>query len=189
MQKHLEKYVKTYKMLDENFCKDICKKLNYDDFERHSFKTYTDSTEYSDIDPAYSSADNHIDIDTYKIIMDQYYTVLEKYVNELDFTWFSGWNGYSPPKFNWYTEGTAMKNHCDHIHSLFDGNPRGIPTLSMITTIYNNCEGGEFCMFDDYKPYNIDVGEVIIFPSMFLYPHEVKTVKKGERITMVSWVY
>ena len=189
MKTDLKKYVKIYKMLDKDFCENLTDQLNQEGFNRHSFRSYDDTIEHSDIDPTYSSADNQIDIKTYNIIMDQYYNVLEQYVNELKFPWFSAWNGYSPPKFNWYQEGTAMKNHCDHIHSLFKGNPRGIPTLSMITTVYNNCEGGEFTMFNTDTIYNINVGEVIIFPSIFLFPHEVKPIKKGKRISMVSWVY
>ena len=188
MKTELTEYVKIYKMLDKNFCKNLVETLDSNGFNRHKFRKYNDSVEYSDIDPKYSSADNQIGIETYNKIMDQYYNVLERYMNELKFPWFSAWNGYSPPKFNWYEEGTAMKNHCDHIHSLFEGNPRGIPTLSMITTIYNNCEGGEFVMFED-QTYSIDIGEVVIFPSIFLFPHEVKTVIKGKRISMVSWVY
>lgn len=188
MKTHLENYVKIYPMLDKEFCDNIVKNLKSEHFNRHSFRTYNDDLEHSDIDPKYASADHQMNVETYNIIMDKYYEVLGKYVKDLDFSWFSRWNGYSPPKFNLYEEGTAMKNHCDHIHSLFDGSPRGIPTLSMITTLHNDCEGGEFMMFEN-KEYKIAVGEVIIFPSIFLFPHEVKTVTKGKRISMVSWTY
>jgi len=33
------------------------------------------------------------------------------------------------------------------------------------------------------------IGEMIIFPSNFLFPHEIKPIKKGTRYSFVSWVY
>ena len=49
-------------------------------------------------------------------------------------------------------------------------------------------EGGEFIMFDDYK-IPLKTGDVVIFPSVFLYPHKVEPVKKGTRYTYISWVW
>ena len=81
-----------------------------------------------------------------------------------------------------------MKEHCDHITDLFEGEKRGIPTLSIIGGLNDNYSGGEFVMFKD-KEYKFKKGDIIIFPSNFLYPHEVKLVTKGTRYTYVSWVY
>ena len=52
----------------------------------------------------------------------------------------------------------------------------------------NDYEGGEFVMFDDYE-IKFKSGDLIIFPSIFLYPHLVKPVKKGTRYSFVSWVW
>ena len=49
-------------------------------------------------------------------------------------------------------------------------------------------KGGEFIMFDDYE-IKFKAGDLIIFPSVFLYPHLVKPVKKGIRYSFVSWCY
>ena len=32
-------------------------------------------------------------------------------------------------------------------------------------------------------------GDILIFPSNFMYPHRVEPVKKGIRFSFVSWVY
>ena len=39
----------------------------------------------------------------------------------------------------------------DHIHSIFDGNIKGIPVLSVVGLLNDNYEGGDFVMFEDYK--------------------------------------
>ena len=40
-----------------------------------------------------------------------------------------------------------MAEHCDHISSLFDGQIKGIPMLSVVGQLNDNFEGGEFVMF------------------------------------------
>ena len=81
-----------------------------------------------------------------------------------------------------------MKEHCDHIYELFDGKIKGVPILSVIGSLNNNYKGGELVMFED-KEYKIKAGEILIFPSNFLYPHKVLPVTKGTRYTYVSWVF
>ena len=81
-----------------------------------------------------------------------------------------------------------MAKHCDHIKDMFDGDRKGIPTLSVVGLLNDNFEGGEFVMFDDYI-IKLKQGDVLIFPSNFLYPHKVNPVKKGIRDSFVSWVW
>jgi predicted 2-oxoglutarate/Fe(II)-dependent dioxygenase YbiX len=47
-------------------------------------------------------------------------------------------------------------------------------------------EGGDFLMFDG-KKLNLSAGDIVIFPSNFLYPHAVTTVTKGTRYSFVAW--
>ena len=75
-----------------------------------------------------------------------------------------------------------------HIHTIFDGKIRGVPSLSVLGALNDNYEGGEFIMFDN-KEYKIKAGQVLIFPSSFMFPHKVEPVTKGIRHTYISWVY
>jgi len=59
--------------------------------------------------------------------------------------------------------------------------------LSIIGVLNDDYEGGEL-MFHD-KEYETKTGDVVIFPSNFLYPHMVNPVTKGTRYSFVSWVY
>jgi predicted 2-oxoglutarate/Fe(II)-dependent dioxygenase YbiX len=49
-------------------------------------------------------------------------------------------------------------------------------------------EGGEFIMFQDHE-IKLKKGDLLIFPSVFLYPHKVEPVKKGIRYSFISWVW
>ena len=112
------------------------------------------------------------------------YIVIEKLGGEA----FDGWKGFSQIRFNRYNKNQIMSKHCDHITSLFTGDIRGIPILSIVGVLNEDYQGGEFIMFDDYE-IKFKAGDLIVFPSIFLYPHLVKPVKQGTRYSFVSWCY
>jgi predicted 2-oxoglutarate/Fe(II)-dependent dioxygenase YbiX len=96
--------------------------------------------------------------------------------------------GYSGIRFNRYETGTEMRLHCDHIHDMFDGERRGIPTLSIVGALNDDYKGGEFVMWED-TVIDLPTGSVLVFPSIFMYPHHVNQVTEGCRYTYVSWVW
>ena len=81
-----------------------------------------------------------------------------------------------------------MAEHCDHIIINEAGTRKGIPVLSIIGSLNNDYEGGEFIMFQD-EEIKLKQGDLMIFPSIFLYPHRVEPVTKGVRNTFVSWAW
>jgi len=122
-----------------------------------------------------------------KEIHDLIWKALEKYIlKKFKNKYHKGWSGFSGVNFNRYRNNQLMTKHCDHIKSLFEGERRGIPVLSMIGALNDNYQGGEFIMFDDYE-IKLKKGDFLLFPSVFLYPHLVKPVTKGTRYTFVSW--
>ncbi len=81
-----------------------------------------------------------------------------------------------------------MAEHCDHIHSLFDGQRKGIPTMTTLGLLNNDFEGGELVMFED-EIIEFKGGDLMVFPSVFLFPHRVEPVTKGVRYSCVSWAW
>jgi len=94
---------------------------------------------------------------------------------------------FSPCRFNRYEVGTIMRKHYDHIYSIFDGQRKGIPVLSILGLLNNDFEGGNFLVRD--QDFNLKKGDFIIFPSCFMYPHEVQEVTKGTRYSFISWAF
>lgn len=90
-------------------------------------------------------------------------------------------------RFNKYSVGQGIKQHVDHIHSLFDGERKGIPIISIVGTFNDDYEGGEFVINDEV--IDMKQGDMLVFPSCFLYPHMVKPVTKGIRYSWVLWGY
>ena len=112
------------------------------------------------------------------------YTVIDKMGGEV----FDGWKGFSAIRFNRYNKDQIMSKHCDHIQSLFTGEKRGIPILSILSVLNDDYEGGEFIMFED-EEIKFKKGDILVFPSIFLYPHKVEPVTKGTRYSFISWVW
>ena len=80
-----------------------------------------------------------------------------------------------------------MALHADHIHSMFDGKRKGIPILSVLGVLNDDYEGGEFYLIDDKVDFT--KGDILVFPSNFMYPHKVEPVKKGTRYSYISWIW
>ena len=194
MNKNIEHYVfHKENFLDEKYCDDSINELNKCDWKKHEWYYYkTDSLDApsGDNEPEYFAADMfsfEIEKINETIIQKLHLTILE-YIESLKFDWFSEWKGYSAMKFIRYHPGQTMQNHCDHIQTLFDGTRKGIPTLSIIGILNDDYEGGELIMFED-KKIDTKKGDLLIFPSNFLYPHEITPVTKGVRYSYVSWVW
>jgi predicted 2-oxoglutarate/Fe(II)-dependent dioxygenase YbiX len=192
MKKNLSDYVKHYKSFLKN---DLCKKtinelnkLEKSSWKEHHFydslkKEYIKRSEDQELSILFSK-----NISTKEIIMKEIWNVIYDYVINLKFSWFNSWQGYSEIRFNKYTKNKKMAEHCDHLHDLFDGEIKGIPILSVLGILNDNYEGGEFIMFEN-EEIKLSKGDLLIFPSVFLYPHRVEPVKKGTRYSFISWVY
>jgi predicted 2-oxoglutarate/Fe(II)-dependent dioxygenase YbiX len=90
--------------------------------------------------------------------------------------------------FNRYAVGTLMKEHYDHIHSIFDGDRRGIPILSIVGNLNDDYRGGEFVFFNKLE-VELKKGDILIFPSSFMYPHKVNKITEGTRYSFVTWAF
>ena len=97
-------------------------------------------------------------------------------------------NKFSSIRFNRYSSGQIMRQHHDHIHSLFDGNEKGIPVLSFILNLNDDYEGADLFFWENHI-VPLGRGHIIMFPSLFLFPHGVTEAKKGKRYSAVSWAW
>ena len=115
-------------------------------------------------------------------------SVLGEYMKQLNFEWFQGWGGFTPPRWNMYKETRKMALHADRIKSMFDGTVKGDPTLSVLSSLNNDYEGGEFVLFEN-EVVPLEAGDMLVFPSTFMYPHKVEPVTSGVRYSCISWVW
>lgn len=190
MSFNVKDYVRIYdEFLDKKTCELIVEKLNKTDWELHKF--YQSNTgECISFDKELSISFAQEITETNELMrkvwfaIEQYIRKDHAYMNQ----WFNDWGGYTPIRYNRYNVDTQMRLHCDHIHNMFDGNIKGIPTLSILGSLNDDYEGGELIFWEQEK-IELKAGQIMIFPSNFMYPHKVLPVTKGTRYSYVSWVW
>ena len=89
-------------------------------------------------------------------------------------------------RLNKYDVGGYMSKHCDNIHHSH-GQKQGYPHLTSLLFLNDDYEGGEFVLCGDKYIEKIQ-GSAIVFPSNFMYPHEVKQVISGNRYSIMTWI-
>tara|TARA_B100001094_G_C17855845_1_gene634954 strand:+ start:51 stop:650 length:600 start_codon:yes stop_codon:yes gene_type:complete len=93
---------------------------------------------------------------------------------------------FSILRFNRYKPGQIMRQHHDHIHSIFDGNVKGLPAVSFILNFNNDYEGSDLFFWED-TVVKLGKGDIVMFPSNWLFPHGVTEATKGKRYSAVCW--
>jgi hypothetical protein len=181
-------YVKVYNnFIDLDLCDSIVNSLDLCAWEEHTFYDPSNGvhSKEKELSVTYDVIPQFFELQkTFRLAISQYITK--------DFSncapWFNGWEGFTHLRFNKYNVDTKMALHCDHVKSIFDGNRKGIPILSVVAGLNNNYTGGDFIMWNLEK-IQIPKGSIMIFPSNFMYPHCVSEVTSGTRYTCVSWVW
>lgn len=79
-----------------------------------------------------------------------------------------------------YQEGEYYKEHTDHFLQV----PR---TVSCSFSLNDGYEGGEWGFFNREVVIKPPKGSAVMFPSNFMYPHEIMPVTKGVRYSIITW--
>lgn len=119
---------------------------------------------------------SRIDQDVFQCVSNATNKYIEKFNNLL----ITKDSGYMLLK---YSDGCFYKQHTD---SGFDLSHR---QLSCSLALNDDFDGGEFAFFDDKIRYRLAKGSAIMFPSNFMYPHQITPVSNGERYSIVTWLY
>ncbi len=80
-----------------------------------------------------------------------------------------------------YKEGEFYTQHTDS----FKNQQR---SLSCSIQLNEDYDGGEFALFDREMMIRTKPGSAIVFPSNFMYPHEIMPVIKGTRYSIITWL-
>ena len=188
LKRDLQHYVKQFKgRIDKNLCDTLVREIDTIQFKQHTF--YDARTgEFKPRSGSQELSMSYDDCPSKSILSEKIWHIIKDYLIYIEMPWYTQWSGYTTPRFNKYDQDKKMALHCDHIQSMFDGEKKGIPILSVLGVLNNNYEGGEFIMFDDTE-IKFDKGDILVFPSLFLYPHKVEPVKSGTRYSFIRWVW
>lgn len=80
-----------------------------------------------------------------------------------------------------YTEGGFYTEHVDSCINT----PR---TLSCSIILNDDYEGGNFEFFESEYKIKLSAGDAILFPSNFMFPHQITKITKGQRYAIITWI-
>ena len=187
------KYVDDYIMIQNLMPIELCKSLIRENslpekkWSKHSWSNYDQhvSPQKDELDIIHATGEQFKMIEKYLLeALQKYQAKYSQEEGQIRTPWIAH---ISAVRFNRYKVGTQMQAHFDHIHSLFDGKYKGIPILSFIGVLNDNYQGGEvLCRKKEIK---LKRGDILLFPSNFMYPHRVKEIIKGIRYSFVGWAF
>jgi hypothetical protein len=110
------------------------------------------------------------------------FTKVKQCIDDYSSAWGIGIEEYEPLNFVKYSYPSSyFELHIDH-------SPNTVRTVSAIVYLNDNYDGGElhFPRLDDLtiKP---EAGDVIVFPSTFIYQHESKPMLRGNKYSVVAF--
>jgi len=185
--------VKSYIYVENHIPKEVCETLirecNTRVWEKHRWNDYSKGTYYSEdtkeLDVMSCTKEQQEMVKPYVVkALNEYQEKHSTPGEKTSAPWLSS---FSLIRFNRYQVGTMMREHYDHIHSVFDGHIKGVPIVSIVANLNEDYEGSEFyCRGEKIK---LKTGDILLFPSNFMYPHEVRETTKGTRYSFVSWAF
>jgi predicted 2-oxoglutarate/Fe(II)-dependent dioxygenase YbiX len=179
---HIENY------LSEDICLEVIEALNTASFDKHSYNDIVSGNNINNGDEELSICYN---TNISNQIVKRFSYAFRRYDMKIKtpYVKFSERTEkfWSNPRFNKYGVNTKMNEHVDHIHTLFDGERKGIPILTLLGFLNDDYVGGDLYLCGE--KIKVSAGQLIIFPSNFLYPHRVDPIISGTRYSWVSWVW
>lgn len=107
-------------------------------------------------------------------------TVIDRYMTEINARTLLSISQDTGYELLRYKTGGFFKEHTD----AFDGINR---VLSCSIALNDDYTGGEWSFFEGKERFKAPAGSIIVFPSNFMFPHEIQTVTSGERYSVVTW--
>ena len=180
-------YVKNH--MPKELCEELIDECNKGIWQKHRWNNYATGTMTSEptkeLDVMNSTKEQQAKITPYLAkALGEYQEKVSKQGEKTGPGWLTK---FSPIRFNRYPVGTMMREHYDHIHSIFDGQMKGVPIVSIVANLNEDYEGSEF--YCRGEKIELKTGDILLFPSNFMYPHEVRETTKGTRYSFVSWAF
>ena len=181
-------YLKSF--IDRDICLSVMNSL--DNLEKDKSAPYTDGLLNDDADTYFDPDIKYIDEVRNRIFVDG----LEEYAKKIR---AFNWSYYDTKSFHCsemiirrYNEGSEFKyHHDDIIGEIFPHwflRRQNILTCNFYFSDANDYDGGDL-VFTCGEKFHPTMGDIIIFPSNWMFYHEVQKITKGKRYSGTVWLY
>ena len=179
------------KIIPADLCDAIVQDIETREWQRHQWYNPVKDSRYSEetkeLDIQLATPELLLETKKYILEAGKHYNKNYSYESPVDFQRTGQiLNRFNPIRFNRYAPGQIMRQHHDHIHSIFDGKVKGVPVLSFILNLNDDYEGADLYFWKD-TVVPLGKGDICMFPSNWLFPHGVTEATKGTRYSGVCW--
>ena len=188
----IDQYIKIFKnIIPYEGCDSIIAHVN--DWEKHTWYNHTEQKYITTPqDPSVSFINNKTPV--HQTLSQILHDITKIYFERLDYEPHAVSLGNF--RVNRYDSSDSQELHWhhDHIKSLFDGNKRGIPIFSYIMALNDDYEGGDLIfklngVNGEETVVSLTKGDIVVWPSLFIFYHCITPVTKGTRYSIVNWSY
>ena len=176
------------KIIPSDLCDAIVQDIEKKEWEPHTWYSNIEDAYFSketmELDVQHATPELHKTISPFVVEAGRQYN--QNYSYQLPNNPGQIMTQFSPVRFNRYAPGQIMRQHHDHIHSLFDGKIKGVPVLTFILNFNDDYEGADLYFWEDTVA-KLGKGDIIMFPSNWLFPHGVTEATKGKRYSASVW--
>mgnify|MGYP003117661187 CR=1 FL=1 len=186
MDKISSAILKIDKALDKKICENLSEFIEISPSVKATI--LKDNTNYEDtksrnVDTVPLNFNKEQDVLYRKIIFETCCKAIEKYSKM--FTSLYQELKFESVNFLKYKKGNFYKRHID---SYYQENRQ----LSFIINLNEDYKGGEVIFYSPHNqlPYSkiqLKTGDLLVFPSNFMYPHSVEPILSGTRYSVVCW--
>ena len=104
--------------------------------------------------------------------------IVQRYISDFPLCYIKSDSGYELLR---YEVGGDFGQHVDSFKE-------AMRTISISINLNSDYVGGKMAFFDKEIQIKGGTGSAIVFPSNFMYPHEIMPVEKGTRYSIVTWL-
>ena len=142
----IEDYIYIGNHIPVEVCEELIDECNKKEWKKHTWNNYASGTfeseETKELDVMPCTQDQQNKITPHLIKALEEYQIKHSWPGEKTSPpWLTK---FSPIRFNKYEVGNTMREHYDHIHSIFDGKMKGVPIVSIVANLNEDYEGAEF---------------------------------------------
>ena len=208
LNRQVKDYVKIYdNILSESLCDEIINEYSEDEYlpavTGNGLSPDTRNVdEISMCLPEHNNSEKRANL--INLVRDGIFKIIQEYTKDFPFFWVEMDTGLQLLK---YQTGHYYKQHIDTFRPIIDQDlinkildlelkpedllkfhGAGQRTLSCSFQLSDDFEGGEMALWSREYVVKIPKGSALVFPSNFMYPHEVFEITKGTRHAIVTWL-
>ncbi len=176
--------------IDKDICLSVTNSL--DNLDKDKSAPYTDGLLNNDADSYFDPDIEHINLVRDRIFVDG----IKEYASEVR---SFNWSYYDTDSFHCsemiirrYNKGSEFKyHHDDIIGEIFPHwflRRQNILTCNFYFSDADDYDGGDL-VFTCGKSFHPSMGDIIIFPSNWMFYHEVQKITRGKRYSGTVWLY